>query len=293
MDSTCPPSRYGSPALPLLLLLGMVMMLSGCGPGSPPSGGGQQSIDTSNPPPANPWLALNDTGIVTGGNYPSGNNIDCSGETIAQQDCRHGRDFTHNDDSDGHAGFSFTKLDANGNDLPATASVWSCVRDNVTGLVWEVKQGGNGTEGDEGLHDADDSFTWYNTDTSGNGGTAGTLNENGATCHGYKANTPSSYCNTQAYVARVNTAGLCGASDWRLPSEQELTSLVNFARKDPAIDVNYFPNTRSWGYWSSLPDHGLDISDPFAWTIFFNIGAPSSSLRSESQHVRLVLGNAQ
>ena len=37
-------------------------------------------------------VKLNDTGITFGGNYPSGNNGGCSGETIEQQDCRHDRD---------------------------------------------------------------------------------------------------------------------------------------------------------------------------------------------------------
>ncbi len=90
-------------------------------------------------------VKLNDTGITWSGEYPSGNNVDCTSTTITSpQDCNQGRDATHNDDSDGHAGFSFTKLDANGTPL-ADQSVdyattpWSCVQDNVTGLVWEVK----------------------------------------------------------------------------------------------------------------------------------------------------------
>lgn len=35
--------------------------------------------------------------------------------------------------------FSYTKLDASGNDLPDSATTWSCVRDNLSGLIWEVK----------------------------------------------------------------------------------------------------------------------------------------------------------
>ena len=35
---------------------------------------------------------------------------------------------------------SFTKLDAQGNDLLSTANSWVMVRDNVTGLIWEKKQ---------------------------------------------------------------------------------------------------------------------------------------------------------
>ncbi len=97
---------------------------------------------------------LNDTGIISGGNYPGGNNSTCTGTTINQQDCSHGRDFTHNDDSDGHAGFSFTKLDANGNDLSASAGQWRCVRDNVTGLIWEAKTD------DNSIHDKDNTYRW-------------------------------------------------------------------------------------------------------------------------------------
>jgi len=34
---------------------------------------------------------------------------------------------------------SYTKLDASGNDLPDSATSWVMVRDNMTGLIWEVK----------------------------------------------------------------------------------------------------------------------------------------------------------
>lgn len=34
---------------------------------------------------------------------------------------------------------SYTKLDDQGGDLPDTATSWAMVRDNVTGLIWEVK----------------------------------------------------------------------------------------------------------------------------------------------------------
>ena len=55
---------------------------------------------------------LNDTGIVWSGESSSANNVDCNSTTInTPQDCDQGRDFTHNDPTDGHAGFNFTKLD--------------------------------------------------------------------------------------------------------------------------------------------------------------------------------------
>ena len=96
-------------------------------------------------------VPLNDTGITWSGNYASGNNTECIASTtpdgdnvVAAQDCSHGRDATHNDDSDGHAGFSYTKLDSNGVPLANqnadyATTPWACVRDNVTGLIWEVK----------------------------------------------------------------------------------------------------------------------------------------------------------
>ncbi|MCI5157524.1 MAG: DUF1566 domain-containing protein [Candidatus Electrothrix sp. AUS1_2] len=76
--------------------------------------------------------ALNDTGIVT-----------TAGSTGAE-DADHGRDSDSatNSDADGHAGFSFTKLAADGSELDASAESWYCVQDNVTGLVWSPDQGG-------------------------------------------------------------------------------------------------------------------------------------------------------
>jgi len=39
--------------------------------------------------------------------------------------------------------FNYTKLDADGNDLPNTSTNWSCVRDNINGMIWEVKTTNN------------------------------------------------------------------------------------------------------------------------------------------------------
>ena len=49
---------------------------------------------------------------------------------------------------------SYTKLDADGNDLPDTAVSWVMVRDNVTGLIWEVKTD------DVSIHDKDNLYDW-------------------------------------------------------------------------------------------------------------------------------------
>ncbi len=41
---------------------------------------------------------------------------------------------------------SYTKLDKDGNALPVTATSWSMVKDNVTGLIWEMKTNKDGEE---------------------------------------------------------------------------------------------------------------------------------------------------
>lgn len=150
----------------------------------------------------------------------------------------------------GPGGFDFTKLDASGAALPTSATDWACVRDNHTKLVWENKAS------DGGLRDHRHRYTWYSTAADANGGYAGSLGSN--TCGG----TLGAACNTQAYVAALNAAQLCGGSGWRLPKLEELRSIANFGRVNPSIDVAWFSNTAfipsvpsvpgsAVGFWSS------------------------------------------
>ncbi|CAK8712478.1 hypothetical protein KKHLCK_01495 [Candidatus Electrothrix laxa] len=80
-------------------------------------------------PPVVTGSSFNDTGITA-----------TVGSTGAE-DADHGRDADSatNSDVDGYAGFSFTKLSADGTELAADVTSWVCVKDNVTGLVWEAK----------------------------------------------------------------------------------------------------------------------------------------------------------
>jgi hypothetical protein len=47
-----------------------------------------------------------------------------------------------------------------------------------------------------------------------------------------------------------DSLSLAGHSDWRLPSVGRLVSLVIIAQGGPAIDIQYFPQSRSIGYSS-------------------------------------------
>ena len=240
--------------------------------------------------------ALNDTGVDWSGDYTyGGNNSDCSPDMSPVQDCHQGRDATHDDDTDGHAGFSLTKIDSEGSYLDANATEWSCVLDNVTALLWEVKTD------DGGLHDKDDIYSWYNTDSSSNGGFAGYAEASDEdernVCYGYNSAESDTFCNTEAFVNRVNTAGLCGFSDWRLPRREELRSIVDYSRSKPPstfsstgrnIDTDYFPNTIDSGYWSSTAT--VTIKE-YAHGIYFTHGFDYVMDSKYPQYVRLVRDN--
>jgi predicted secreted protein len=107
---------------------------------------------------------------------------------------------------------SYTKLDASGNELPEDAVSWIMVRDNVTGLVWEVKTD------DGSIHDKDNTYTW--------------------------ASTPG-------FISAVNNENFGGYADWRLPTIKELSTIVNSNQYNPSINITFYPNTVSSYYWSS------------------------------------------
>lgn len=237
----------------------------------------------------NLYPALNDTGVTRCANADS-TNQPCPQVGFSGQDAEQGRDRTRNKGDDGHVGFNFTKLDAKGRALPASANSWSCVRDNVTGLVWESKENPDGIEGNQGLHDGDDKFTGYSTDDANNNGYRGEQDRAYIWyCHGYQPGKPSTYCNTEAYVKRVNATGWCGAQDWRLPTRKELHGLVDhgvaydyWAR---TIDTRYFPDTLSHWYWTSSSFAG---NSHYTYIVSFTTGYADGVSRSQALPVRLV-----
>ncbi len=258
---------------------------------------------------------LNDTGITFCGDYAfpdaTHNSVSCSTtgstQTVAGvetsngldpvpagQDAVYGRDSNGatNSNTDGYKGFSFTKLGSSGDELAiqdaaysdigleATGTQWSCVKDEVTKLVWEIKT----NNAFPGLRDKDWTYTWYNSDIAENGGNAGT--QDTGTGLGSPDNCYNdARCDTEKYIADVNSSNLCGASNWRLPTREELKTLRHLGVSSPAIEAVYFPNTLSNYFWTAT-SRATDVA--YAWRTDFDSGAESVGTKASVYYVRLV-----
>ena len=75
--------------------------------------------------------------------------------------------------------------------------------------------------------------------------------------------------------------------DWRLPNLKELTSIVETACYNPAINLTVFPSTPSSWYWSSSP---YASGSNYAWYVYFHGGYDYTLNKHNSAYVRLVRG---
>ena len=238
---------------------------------------------------------LNDTGILWSGHASSGNASTCAASHPAGQDCHFGRDTAASlgplqktgASANPANGFDYTKIAHDGQPLPASAALgdapgnWACTRDNVTGLVWEVKT-------TSGLRDSAFLYTWY--DPASPDGDPGAENP-ADDCHA------QGRCDSAKFVQDVNAASLCGAQDWRLPSVQELESLLDMGQPadQAAIDPVYFPNTPLMPFWSRTTfANPTVLGYPAAWAVDFDpAGCPGGVCpldRVLPTSVRLVRG---
>jgi hypothetical protein len=87
-------------------------------------------------------------------------------------------------------------------------------------------------------------------------------------------------------VAKLLTSSFAGKTDWRLPTEDELLSLVDYSKFSFAINATLFPNTLSSDFWSGSPGAG---HSGYAWGVGFGDGGASHGYRgSYGFAVRLV-----
>ena len=104
----------------------------------------------------------------------------------------------------------------------------------------------------------------------------------GSTCSGTATTHPWDQANAL-------TADYAGYSDWRLPTLQELQSIVDYTTYDPAIDVTSFPGTLPSGYWSSSQSQDPDTTQ-YALSVFFKNGNHGNANMLYGRYVRLVRG---
>jgi len=210
---------------------------------------------------------LNDTGLTRCTRDSRHWTKDCAG---TGQDAEFGRDATARDGLDGHAGFAFRKVCNSGEQagtgtctkdaaLGAGPDDWGCTYDRATALMWEMKL----TDG--GLHDAAARYPNVGDHSAGD---------------------------ASSFVDAVDAAGLCGASDWRLPTTYELQGIVDFGRAspDPSIDAAWFPNTFAEHYWASEPYVGQEAT--VSWMVSFVMDPRNVDIagwvRTQPYPVRLV-----
>jgi hypothetical protein len=232
---------------------------------------------------------INDTGLLTCSNFAL-EQSNCPQAELPGQDAEYGRDLLHAEGKltkigYGAAGFDFTKLSSTGVPLAqqtvawandgeeTTGSRWSCVQDNVTGLIWEIK------ESDEnhpryGGH----TYSWFENSVALNGGQSGF--ENGGACLEMS-------CDTQGYRTWLNQQSLCGFDDWRIPTASELVSLAYANSGSRAIDSNIFPNTPKPRFFT----RDTFAKDPtLAWYVYFTDASVSFTNKFDASNLRLVRG---
>ena len=171
---------------------------------------------------------------------------------------------------------SYSKLGYGGTVLADSAlhvdngGPWIMTRDNVTGLIWEVKR-------EDGLQSKNNTYSWYDPNPETNGGDAGT--QDGGSCTGTQ-------CDTYSYIQALNAQSFGGFSDWRLPSVKELSSLANRGVFSPPIDTAWFPKTVLSAYWSSTT-YGSYASAAL-YVCFSFVGSVHGLSKSYSYYVRAV-----
>jgi len=135
----------------------------------------------------------------------------------------------------------YIKLNETGKEISIGEKKWSCVKDKKTGLIWEVKTK------EAGLHFHKDYYTWYDSDPSTNDGNAGRKK------NWFKPDQVLQ--NTEDFIEEVNSKTLCGFSSWKMPTIDQLRTIVDKTKR-PAVNLDFFPNSPSSGadWWTSTED---------------------------------------
>lgn len=168
---------------------------------------------------------------------------------------------------------------------------WIMTRDNVTGLIWEIKRNKDGVAKYDDPHDADNIYTWYDP----------------TIFPPESAGTPGDGTDTQDFLDALNKSKFGGFSDWRLPTVKELAYLVNYSKVPNtnawglAINEDYFPNLLGNEpaylndgedrYWSAT-ELSIDLYhfQYNAWHMFYRLPAWGGTAKDKKAPVMAVRG---
>ncbi len=202
---------------------------------------------------------------------PDTGQIKCYNDTAEITCPAAGQDYYGQDGSYSINTPSYTKLDENGNTLPTSATSWVMVKDNITGLIWEMKNNKDGVKDYTNPHDADNTYNWYDPNIATNGGDSG-YDKNGT--------------DTKDFIDALNAAKFGGFTDWRMPTLKELFAIGNHGISSPSVNQGYFQKTGT-SYWSSTP---TGYNSFVAWGISFSGPQNTTGDKATSSYALAVRG---
>ncbi|WP_392339026.1 Calx-beta domain-containing protein [Moritella marina] len=224
-------------------------------------------------------VGLNDTGITS---WYDGSSLSTDPKDSSPDYPGQDADFGHDRDSNSNVepnGFDFTPLDIDGN-RSALGGGARCMQDNRTGLVFELKmeeettlpilndedleelfnKGGNPYPAAHANWQANNyRYTWFTSDITNDAGVPGfkevfvhddyPISRVCAFPIDSADNVNS--CTTEAYTHAINSSNLCGFTDWKLPTIEQLRSIYNYQGVfTSSINADYFPNMNDGNYLS-------------------------------------------
>ena len=137
--------------------------------------------------------------------------------------------------------------------------IWRATLDQTTGLMWEIK-----TLDDNSGHERDKLYTWEEA---------------------------------QEFINQLNTDSFCGYQDWRLPTINELNTLLYpiSSREGGLISTAFFPNNTYQRYFTSstLANYSTQFENPIsAWTLLFINGwIEDKNFSTANMRIRVVRGS--
>lgn len=178
---------------------------------------------------------------------------------------------------------SFSQLGKPGGGLYSKSE---CVRDNVTGLIWEGKTATGPRAGNNlytNLDDVNEAQVFLGCQR--------------LTCN-YRPPTQSevdALTNSVGYLRYVNGIALCGYTDWRIPTANELHSIADYStyQISPLLRADAFPNLPplpygQYNYWTATESRANYKFGVLVFN-FFSAGFGGGS-RSAPYGLRLVRG---